>query len=173
MSSGACVARTERTAAVLDTGPIVHLDELGCLDLLRDFSERIVAGAVREEADRLRPGWQARLATSVCHAAVDVAPILAVVEAFGLERGEAEAIALALRHEIPCVLLCDDAAARLAAEQLGLRVHGTLGVLLRSLRLGVRSKAQVLALLDSVPSRSSLFVRRSLLEAVRAEVERW
>jgi len=167
------VAGTDRASAVLDTGPIVHLDELGCLDLLSDFGERLVAGAVREEADRLRPGWQARMAPIVPVAPVDVGSILPVVEAFNLDRGEAEAIAVALRQRAACVLLCDDAAARLAAEQLGLRVHGTLGVLLRSLRLGVRSKAQVLDVLDSVPSRSSLFVRRSLLEAVRAEVERW
>lgn len=164
---------TEQAAAVLDTGPIVHLDELGCLDLLNDFSERLVAGAVVKEADRLRPGWRERFGAVVRHAPVDARMILPLAEAFGLDRGEVEAIALALRQRAPCVLLCDDAAARLAAEQLGLRVHGTLGVLLRSLRLGVRTKEQVVAVLDSVPLRSSLFVRRSLLDAVRAEVERW
>ena len=102
---------------------------------------------------------------------VNVEPIRALVNAFELGQGEAEAIVLARRQRGRCVLLCDDAAARLAAEQLGLRVHGTLGVLLRSFRLGVRNKPEVLALLDSVPSRSSLFARPSVLAAVRAEVD--
>lgn len=37
---------------ILDAGPLIHLDELGSLNLLTDFQERIVPAAVWEEVDR-------------------------------------------------------------------------------------------------------------------------
>jgi predicted nucleic acid-binding protein len=79
---------------------------------------------------------------------------------------------VARRHGGRCVLLCDDAAARLAAEQIGIRVHGTLGVLLRSMRLGRRSKTELLASLGHIPSKTTLFIRPSLLEEIVQQVEK-
>jgi predicted nucleic acid-binding protein len=166
------VGRTELPAAVLDSGPVVHLDELGQLDLLEDFSDRIVPEAVLRETERLRPGWLTRVHAACRTMKADTVDIQPLVAAFALHAGEAEAIALARRRRDTCVMLCDDAAARLAAVQIGIRVHGTLGVLLRSLRLGRRSKAEVLTLLSGIPSKTTLFIRPSLLEAIREEVER-
>jgi hypothetical protein len=57
-------------------------------------------------------------------------------------------------------------AARLAAEALGLRVHGTLGVLVRSIRAGRRTKEEILAILRELPGRSSLHISRGLLAEV-------
>ena len=42
--------------AVLDAGPLIHLDELGCLNLLNDLKVLLVPQAVLEEALRHRPG---------------------------------------------------------------------------------------------------------------------
>jgi predicted nucleic acid-binding protein len=82
------------------------------------------------------------------------------------------AISVARREE-GCLLLTDDAAARLAAEGLGLRVHGTIGVILRSLRTARRTADQVVELLQAIPVRSSLHIRRHLLdEAIRQARER-
>ena len=64
------------------------------------------------------------------------------------------------------VLLTDDTAARLAAGSLGIRVHGTIGVLVRSVRQGLRTKANVLDVLRSIPTCSTLHIKRSLLESV-------
>ena len=41
---------------VCDAGPVIHLDELGCLDLLHDFPHVIVPAAVRGEIVRHTPG---------------------------------------------------------------------------------------------------------------------
>ena len=48
---------TERKTSlvVCDAGPLIHLDEVGCLDLLADFSEVLVPDAVRREVQRHRP----------------------------------------------------------------------------------------------------------------------
>ncbi len=64
------------------------------------------------------------------------------------------------------MVLCDDAAARLAAESLGIRVHGTLGVLLRAARRRLRSPADVVALLEAIPTQSSLHLHPKLLAEV-------
>jgi predicted nucleic acid-binding protein len=70
------------------------------------------------------------------------------------------------------LFLTDDAAARLAAEQRGYRVHGTIGLLIRSARVGRRKPPEVLALLRAIPHRSTLFVRASLLDGIVARLER-
>ena len=40
---------------VCDAGPAIHLDELGCLDLLKDFHEVLFPHTVWEEINRYRP----------------------------------------------------------------------------------------------------------------------
>jgi predicted nucleic acid-binding protein len=166
------VGTTELAVAVLDSGPVIHLDELGEIGLLQDFSDRIVPEAVLRETERLRPGWRTRVNAACRTAVADTAEIEPLVAAFGLHEGEAEAIAVARRHRGRCVMLCDDAAARLAAEQIGIRVHGTLGVLLRSMRTGRRSKTELLAALGRIPSKTTLFIRPPLLEEIVHEVEK-
>ena len=41
--------------AICDAGPVIHLDELNCLDLLCDFQEIILADTVWEEVKHHRP----------------------------------------------------------------------------------------------------------------------
>ena len=67
--------------------------------------------------------------------------------------------------------MTDDTAARLAAEQLGLSVHGTLGILLRAIRRKQRDPRDVADLLRTIPSRSTLHIRANLLNEIIAEVE--
>ena len=69
------------------------------------------------------------------------------------------------------LLVTDDTAARLAASSLGIVVHGTIGIVVRSIRRRQRTKAQVVKLLRAIPQRSTLHLRRSLLEEVIAQVE--
>ncbi|HUP25546.1 MAG TPA: hypothetical protein VNB06_21720 [Thermoanaerobaculia bacterium] len=40
---------------VCDAGPLIHLDEVGCLDLLLDFSAILVPEAVGAEVELHRP----------------------------------------------------------------------------------------------------------------------
>ena len=69
------------------------------------------------------------------------------------------------------LFLTDDAAARIAAKALGYRSHGTLGVLLRSIRRGQRERDAVLSILRSLPDVSTLHVRRDLLDEIIEQVE--
>ncbi len=49
------MATTDAAVVVIDAGPIIHLDELKCLDLLADFSPLIAADAVWDEVRKHRP----------------------------------------------------------------------------------------------------------------------
>ena len=81
------------------------------------------------------------------------------------------ALRVALEQD-PVLLLTDDTAARLAARNLSIRAHGTLGILLRAIRRGQRSKDSLLEVLRELPQRSSLHLKPSLLDDVIREAER-
>lgn len=169
MLPGALVEGTEvHPAVVCDAGPLIHLDELASLELLLDFAYVLVPQTVWSEVSRNRPralescpGHLRRVAPEG-----DEPPALtALAKSLFLGPGECEALHLALgQPEI--ILLTDDAAARLAAEALRVRVHGSIGVLLRAVRLGRRTKEQVIATLLGLSERSSLHVRPSLVAEV-------
>ena len=44
-----------RLEVVCDAGPLIHLDELGCLDLLTDFQTVLVPEQVWREVENHRP----------------------------------------------------------------------------------------------------------------------
>ena len=71
----------------------------------------------------------------------------------------------------PVILLTDDTAARLAAGNLQIPTYGTIGVIVRAIRQGRRSRMEVIRLLRSLPISSSLHLKQQLLDRVIAEVE--
>jgi predicted nucleic acid-binding protein len=157
---------------VCDAGPPIHLDEVGCLDLLADFRAVLIPEAVWQEVARHRPSLLDSGAVDLRQVAVNVPDqfeLQALVRAFALDAGEQAALALMGEHP-NAILLTDDAAARLVAERLGMRVHGTVGVVLRAVRRGQRTPGQVLDVLGALPERSSLHIRRDLLQAIVARV---
>ena len=78
--------------------------------------------------------------------------------------GESEAIALSIEIENATILL-DDKKARRIAEQFGLPITGTVGMLLKAKRRGVvEAIAPVLDALESAEFRVSPALRRRALE---------
>jgi predicted nucleic acid-binding protein len=153
---------------VCDAGPLIHLDELKCLNLLDIYSRVMVPERVWFEVQRYRASALRRKTITLVR--VDSIPdpsehLLLLLEESPLDMGEEQA--LRLMPEFPdATLLTDDAAARLVAHQLGYDVHGTVGVILQALPQGKRTKTQVLNLLRAIPKRSSLFIRADLLDAI-------
>lgn len=158
---------------VCDAGPLIHLDEVGALDLLADFAEVLVPGAVWREVEGHRPGALSHPGVTLRHMTprMAVSPELeALAQVFSLHTGEWEALRVAMENR-PGLLLTDDTAARLAAGNLRIATHGTIGILVRAIRRGQRTKDEVLALLRALPGQSTLHIKRSLLETVIAQVE--
>lgn len=126
---------------VSNTSPLLNLAIIGWLSLLHEqFGEIWIPPAVLEE---LRigedlPGSQAvREAIKAGWLRVEEVkdqPFVQVLQR-ELDRGEAEAIALAIQLKAERTLL-DEREARRVAKSLGLQVTGVLGILLRAWRKG-------------------------------------
>ena len=138
---------------VSNATPLIHLSRIGRLELLRElYAEVIVPDAVATEVSRyLAPeldagftsGWLKR-ANASNRAGVDR------IERDLGGRGEAEVIAIALELESAIVLI-DEKAARAYALSQGLRVLGTIGVVLQAKRRGLIERAT--PLLDDLRER--------------------
>lgn len=83
-----------------------------------------------------------------------------------VDRGEAEAIALAQQTPNSIVLL-DNAQARRVAERLGIRKIGTLGILRRAKKGGLIDEVQVYI---QQLRHQGIYIRASLVEAVLRDV---
>jgi len=159
--------------AILDAGPIIHLDELGCLSLLSDFQEILVPIAVWKEVERHRSSALSsdQITFVKLQAPAPSNALYSLCEAFNLDRGEQEALAVCpLRPG--AILFTDDAAVRLAAKTAGIRAYGTLGILIRAIRRRQFTPAEVVSLLEQIPLRTTLFIRKKLLQEIIEEVKK-
>lgn len=153
---------------VCDAGPLIHLDELKVVWLLNDFQQVLIPEQVWAEVAVHRPDMLESLALVYRRIQVEIteaATFQALVQMFSLDRGEQAALSLMQLHP-DAIFLTDDAAARLAAMTLGVRVHGTIGILLRAIRRQQLSRAEVIEVLQGLPRQSTLHVKASLLEEV-------
>ncbi len=164
----------ESTSLVIcDAGPLIHLDELNCIDLLRDFAEVQVPETVWLEVQRHRPSALRRRGVRwnrISNPPEAAAELAELTQTFLLDAGESEALRL-MQENLDAIFLTDDAAARLVAQRLDYEVHGTIGVVLRALRRGQRTKRQILNLLRALPRKSTLFIERRLLNSIIEQIE--
>jgi len=127
---------------VANASPIIVLAKCGYLDLLSKLSrevlipqavvDEIVAGPQADPARQLiENGWGAR--------AVPRLVALELLE-WGLGPGETSVLALA-QERAPAIAVLDDAAARTCAKVIGMRVIGSLGVILRAKKQGLLPSA--------------------------------
>lgn len=160
--------------AVCDAGPIIHLDELNRLDLLADFDEIILPDTVWKEISQHRPSALKRPGLSLMQPSnrkyPTDEPLRTMCRIFSLDAGETEALAI-MEKNPEAMFFTDDASARLVAEQMGFKVHGTTGILIRSIRRGQMESAQVLRILTEIPFKSSLYIKSSLLEEIVLKIK--
>jgi predicted nucleic acid-binding protein len=153
---------------VCDTGPLLHLREAGLLDLVEAAGFIAIPPMVYSELSDLDPFWReekpawlklASLESSATESSVRW------VQAALLDAGEAQALALALQVEAEW-LLTDDAAARLIAQQHGLEVHGSLGVVLWAAATGSLQQSEAVSAVEAL-SKSSLWISARILDEAR------
>jgi predicted nucleic acid-binding protein len=159
--------------AVLDAGPLIHLAELEALDTLMDFSVLFVPLAVRQEVEQYQPSALKHPDLMLSHvfAPLPSPSLLAMGRALSLDKGEMEALSM-MDHHPNAILLTDDSAARLAAEHRGIKAHGTIGLLIRSVLKGHRTEREAIDLLRDLRGRSTLYIRPSLLAEIILALEK-
>jgi predicted nucleic acid-binding protein len=133
---------------VSDTTPLISLLKTGRLDTLEKlFGEVRIPDAVFEELTS-NPRYKAEAATIRSYPYIDIISVSdtdaveQVSREDGLDLGESEAIVLT--QEISAdLLLMDEARGRDVARSMGLRITGTVGILLLSYERGILDKDEI------------------------------
>jgi predicted nucleic acid-binding protein len=153
-----------RLAAVADTGPLIHLAEIGCLPLLAIFDELHLPEGVWQEAQR-----PTSIHSELGRADRHTLP-RAEVEEFAAKKGlqklhgaERESLLLCSKLGVE-VLLTDDLAVRQTPKALGLTPIGSLSVIVRAHRMGRITREEAEFHLRRLAAISSLFVIPAIVE---------
>jgi hypothetical protein len=121
---------------VVNTSPLIALDRIGRLEILRALYGTVVRPqSVLEELKAGRGCCE--MSSALCDAdwiVTEPDPAEAVLRR-ELGPGEMAAIALAVRTKADLIIL-DDLQARFLADSVGLRLTGTLGVLMAAFKAG-------------------------------------
>jgi uncharacterized protein len=151
-----------------NTSPLQYLHQLELLEVLRDLAGRVIVppAVVRELAAGKTRGLNLPDVSALDWVEVRLPGSLpAVPLVTDLGAGETEVLALALECPDPLVIL-DDGLARRVATALGIKVRGSLGVLLDAKRAGyLQAVAPLLDQLDSLGFRLDVRTRAAVLHA--------
>jgi predicted nucleic acid-binding protein len=155
--------------AAVNASPLIVLARIDQIDLLRMESERVVVPATvaMEIAHRGRDDPAARLlATHDWLDVVDTGPMHELVRACDLDAGESAVLSWALSHQGATAIL-DDLKGRRCAMRLGIRVRGTLGLILVARRRGMIPAARPVIV---AVRRAGLYLSDAVIEAALAEI---
>ena len=144
-------------AAVSDAGPLIHLAEIDSLELLATFDTLLVPETVYKEVE----------AGGVPNGLADLSYELVEADesrAGGEELDAGERAATAVAKERRVVLLTDDLAAREAASDAGVQVHGSIGVIALGYGRGLLDRAEAASRMRALQRETSLFVTESVVE---------
>jgi predicted nucleic acid-binding protein len=149
---------------VADTSPVNYLILIGQIEILHRLYTRIlIPPAVLDELKhRVAPEPVQNWAAQPPHWLEVVTP-KSSFSAAQLDRGESEAIALAIEMQAD-VLLIDEQAGRQEAARRGLKVAGTLSVLDEADRAGLADFDAAVARLRQTSFRISLSVLAGIIE---------
>ena len=126
---------------VSDSSPLIALSSIDRLDLMQLlFDTVVIPVSVRDEVI----GTATKIGVEL-PSFISVEPVAADLPVrflkLNLHAGESEAIALALERGVQGIIL-DDKQAREIADELGLKVIGTLGLLILAKRKGLLSEVR-------------------------------
>ena len=109
---------------ISDTSCLILLSNIGELDLLKKLYRNIVTTIeVANEFGQPLPDWiEIKTPTNLHYQ-----QILEIQ----IDKGEASAIALAIEFT-DCMLIIDDYKARKVAEKLGIKITGTIGIIIKA-----------------------------------------
>lgn len=133
---------------ISDTTPIITLLKLERLDLLKNlFGEVVIPRAVYEELTSNPKYLSEAQVISECSflkrsEISDRQSIKILREVVGLDTGESEAIALADEQHAD-LLIIDERKGRSVAKQMGLKIIGTIGILIQAFDCKLLSRQEI------------------------------
>lgn len=145
-----------------DTSCLILLDRIGELELLHKLFKSIcVTPEIADEFKEKLPEW-------VKIEEANNKTYQKILEA-SLDKGEASAIAFAIEHP-DCLLIIDDFKGRKYAEQLGIQITGTLGVIIQAKLMGhLKSVRPIVNKIKKTDFRISAELELSVLKKAQEE----
>jgi predicted nucleic acid-binding protein len=142
---------------ISDTSCLILLDKIGELDLLNKlFGQIVITQEIANEFRKELPDWfTIDGSTNKTYQKI--------LEA-SLDKGEASAIAFAI-EQTDCLLIIDDFKGRKYAEQLGIKITGTLGLIVDAKLTGhIQSVKPFLDRIKKTDFRLTVELERKTLE---------
>ena len=147
---------------ISDASPLIALADIGELDLLLHLYQRIViTDIVQNEIQKDLPDW--------IEVSTDYDQRQLQILSLELDEGEASAIALALENPHSRIIL-DERKGRSVAKRLGLKITGTLGIIIKAKNEGLIESGKII--LDKLEEHGfwlSSQLKKQLLDRLREE----
>ena len=119
-----------KRVVISDTSCLIVLSTINCLHILQTlFSEIVITEEVKNEFNELLPDW-----IIVKKAASDEIEKILLLN---VDKGEASAMALYLEQIEDALLVIDERKGRLVAKNLGIKIIGTIGIILKAKEAGI------------------------------------
>lgn len=163
---------------IINATPLIHLGKLGKLNLLTQlYSNIITTREVKNEVlTKNYPEYSVlKMAFDnwiMIQDANDKTVMDNLILSQQIDLGEASVIALALEQENDVILLLDDLIARSVAKSLGIKISGTLGIILEALYSKILSADEIKLLFDDLvtetPFRISVKLYQSITQLINS-----
>jgi len=167
-----------KRSAVSNSGPLIHLAKAGLLELIKLYDTVIPLEVKYEVVDKgkekgftdalliekaIEEGWIKVIDVSVDDKFAKAA------EVAGLHKAEITVVYYAYKNGITALL--DEDAARVFARGLGVKVKGSLGLLIEGLREGLVSYSKAVKGLDDLSK--IMYLSSDVYKLVLREIEKW
>lgn len=151
--------------AISDTGPILHLNEIGKLDSLNIFERLYVTGLVANELNSYGIDvLKLDLKTSVSLVDVDNEKQFQEISKLitkPIHPADTEVFILARDKNYSIPVLTDDLTLRRQLEKQGALVIGTIGILVKAYHNGLLNREDLEGAINSLFEESTLYISRA------------
>lgn len=167
---------TSHLEAVVDAGPLIHLNEIGHLHILTLFTQLHISDAVWAETvhlGRVAASQLHELPNCVRHTLPEweVTNFIATNKLSHLHIGECECLYLCQQIGV-YTLLTDDLSVREATKQLKGQPVGSLGIIVKMYKLGYISLAAAEQCIQDLYTISTLFVTKAIVNLAIEQLHR-
>jgi len=169
---------SSKKSAVSNSGPLIHLAKVGLLELIKLYDTVIPLEVKYEVVDKgkekgftdallvekaIEDGWIKVIDVSVDDKFAKAA------EVAGLHKAEITVVYYAYKNGITALL--DEDAARVFARGLGVKVRGSLGLLIEGLKEGLISYSEAVKGLDDLSK--VMYLSSDVYKLALREIEKW
>jgi len=157
--------------AISDTGPILHLNEIGKLESLNIFERLYVTGLVANELssydiDLLSLDLKTQISLVDINDENRFHEITKLIS-MPIHPADTEVFILAREKNYSIPILTDDLTLRRQFEQQGALVIGTMGILVKAYHNGLMNREDLEGAIDLLFEESTLFISRAFRSYIR------